>query len=71
MKAEKKLSKQSTDKIIKFLTKTKSTALKFNNKNEVLTSLNLGVVSLADNTFQASFMIRSNLKNEKNNNRTF
>ena len=32
---------------------------------KVLTSLNLGVVSLADNTFQASFMIRSNLKNEK------
>ena len=63
--SSKKLSKQSTDKIIKFLTKTKSTALKFNNKNEVLTSLNLGVVSLADNTFQASFMIRSNLKNEK------
>ena len=60
-----KLSKQSTDKIITFLTNTKSTALKFNNKNEVLTSLNLGVVSLADNTFQASFMIRSNLKNEK------
>ena len=61
----KKLSKQSTEKIITFLTNTKSTALKFNNKNEVLTSLNLGVVSLADNTFQASFMIRSNLKNEK------
>ena len=63
--SNKKLSKQSTDKIITFLTNTKSTALKFNNKNEVLTSLNLGVVSLADNTFQASFMIRSNLKNEK------
>ena len=31
----------------------------------MLTSLNLGVVSLTDNTFQASFMIRSNLKNEK------
>ena len=61
----KKLSKQSTEKIITFLTNTKSTALKFNNKNEVLTSLNLGVVSLADNTFRASFMIRSNLKNEK------
>ena len=61
----KKLSKQSTDKIITFLTNTKSTALKFNNKNGSLTSLNLGVVSLADNTFQASFMIRSNLKNEK------
>lgn len=61
----KKLSKQSTEKIITFLTNTKSTALTFNNKNEVLTSLNLGVVSLADNTFQASFMIRSNLKNEK------
>ena len=41
----KKLSKQSTEKIITFLTNTKSTALKFNNKNEVLTSLNLGVVS--------------------------
>lgn len=63
--SSKKLSKQSADKIITFLTNAKSTALKFNDKNEVLTSLNLGVVSLTDNTFQASFMIRSNLKNEK------
>lgn len=61
----KKLPKHITSKIMTFLINANSGALKFNDKNEVLTSLNLGVVSLSDNIFKASFMIRSNLKNEK------